>query len=71
MKIEIYEDQQNKTFKATIWTGPDGIDSADFVCSSLGECFEEIKEFIIMTSLTYSDDIRQTIKSYFSGINLK
>jgi hypothetical protein len=25
-----------------IYDGPDGIDEEDFLCSSLGECFEEV-----------------------------
>ena len=32
----------SKEYTATIWDGPDGIDEDSFVCSSLGECFEQI-----------------------------
>lgn len=56
MKIEIYDNPQDDTYAAKIFDGPDGIDHADFVCGSLGECFEEIIKFRLMNGLTYTDD---------------
>ena len=55
MKIEIYDNQQDNTYTAKIWDGPDGIDDATFVCDSLGKCFEELIRFRIMNGLTYDD----------------
>ena len=43
MRIEITDAlHPTKTYTATIWDGPDGIDEDSFVCRSLGECFEQI-----------------------------
>lgn len=56
MKIEIYDNPQDNTYTAKIWDGPDGIDYADFVCSSLGECLEQIIQFRIMNGLCYTAD---------------
>jgi len=65
MKIEIYDNPQDNTYTAKIW---DGIDHADFVCGSLGECFEELIKFRLMNGLTYVDD-KEAIRSYFSSLN--
>lgn len=71
MKIEIYDNQQDKTYTAKIWDGPDGIDDATFVCDSLGKCFEELIRFRIMNGLTYVDDEnpKEAIRSYFNSID--
>lgn len=71
MKIVITDNPQDDTYTAKIWDGPDGIDYADFVCSSLSECLEKIIEFRIVNSLTYVDDDnpKEAIRSYFSSIN--
>lgn len=42
MRIEISNNPQDGTYNWKLHTGPDGIDDYDGVCSSLGECFEEI-----------------------------
>jgi hypothetical protein len=42
MKIEINSIPQDEQYYVKICDGPDGIDEADFLCSSLGECFEQI-----------------------------
>jgi hypothetical protein len=42
MKIEINSIPQDEQYYVKIFDGPDGIDEADFLCSSLGECFEQI-----------------------------
>ena len=42
MKIEIDHIPQDDQYFIKIYGGPDGIDEADFLCSSLGECFEQI-----------------------------
>lgn len=70
MKIEIYDNQQDKTYTAKIWDGPDGIDDATFVCDSLGKCFEELIRFRIMNGLTYVDDEnpKEGIRLYFNSI---
>ena len=53
MKIEIADNLQDGTYYAEIWDGPDGIDYADFVCGSLGECLEQIIQFRIMNGMDY------------------
>lgn len=71
MKIEITDNPQDLTYTAKIYDGPDGCDYADFVCGSLGECFENIVKFRIMNGLTYTDDEnpKEAIRSYFNSIN--
>jgi hypothetical protein len=57
MKIEITNNLQDNTYTAKIWdTGPDGIDYADFVCGSLGECFEEIIKWEVLNGMRYVND---------------
>ena len=53
MKIEIINNLQDNTYTAKIWDGPDGIDYADFLCGSLGECFEEIIKHEIWNGMDY------------------
>jgi hypothetical protein len=53
MKVEIADNLQDGTYYAEIWDGPDGIDYADFVCGSLGECLEQIIQFRIMNGMNY------------------
>ena len=53
MKIEITNNLQDNTYTAEIWDGPDGIDYADFVCGSFGECLEQIIQFRIMNCMNY------------------
>jgi hypothetical protein len=71
MKILITDNPQDDTYTTKIWDGPDGINYADFVCGSLGECLEQIIQFRIMNSLTYVDDDnpKEAIRSYFNSIN--
>jgi hypothetical protein len=70
MKIEIDDNPQDGTYTARIWDGPEGIDYADFVCGSLGECLEQIIQFRIMNSLSYVDENpKEAIRSYFNSIN--
>ena len=42
MKIVITDNPQDDNYIWQLYTGPDGSDSYDGVCSSLGECFEQI-----------------------------
>jgi hypothetical protein len=56
MKIEIADNLQDGTYTAKIWDGPDGVDYRDFLCSSLGECMEQIIQFRIFNSLSYFAD---------------
>lgn len=71
MTIEIIDNPQDNTYTAKIWDGPDGIDYADFVCGSLGECMEQIIQFRIINGLSYADDEnpKEAIRSYFNSIN--
>jgi hypothetical protein len=69
MKIEITNNLQDRTYTVEIWDGPDGIDYAEFVCGSLGECLEKIIQFRIFNGLTYWDSPKEAIKSYFDSIN--
>jgi hypothetical protein len=56
MKIEITNNLQDNTYTAKIWDGPDGIDYADFLCGSLGECFEEIIKWEVLNGVGYVND---------------
>ena len=56
MKIEITDNLQDGTYYAEIWDGPDGIDYADFLCGSLGECFEEIIKWEVLNGMRYVND---------------
>jgi hypothetical protein len=70
MKILITDNPQDDTYTTKIWDGPDGINYADFVCGSLGECLEQIIQFRIMNSLSYVDENpKEAIRSYFNSIN--
>jgi hypothetical protein len=71
MKIEIIDNPKDDTYTTKIWDGPDGINYADFVCGSLGECLEQIIQFRIINGLTYVDDDnpKEAIRSYFNSIN--
>lgn len=70
MNIEITDNPQDGTYTAKIWDGPDSIDYADFVCGSLGECFEKIVQFRIMNGLSYIDENpKEAIMSHFNSIN--
>ncbi len=53
MKIEINDLPTDGQYYAKILDGPDGIDEADFLCSSLGECFEQIIIFRTLNSQKY------------------
>lgn len=68
MKIEINSNSDNSKWTVKVYDGPDGIDDAIFNCDTLGECFEKIVEFRIMNSLTYAEDVKESIKDYFGGI---
>ena len=54
MKIEINYIPQDEQYYAKIFDGPDGIDEADFLCSSLGECFEQIVIFRTLNAQKYN-----------------
>ena len=56
MKIEIGRLHALDQYYAKIWDGPNGIDVEDFVCSSLGECFEEIIRWRTLNALHYKND---------------
>jgi hypothetical protein len=53
MKVEINSIPQDEQYYVKIFDGPDGIDEADFLCSSLGECFEKIIQFRTLNALSY------------------
>ena len=53
MKIEINDIPQDDQYYAKIFDGPDGINEADFLCSSLGECFEKIVIFRTLNAQKY------------------
>ncbi len=56
MKIEIDYISQDEQYLVKIFDGPDGIDEADFLCSSIGECFEQIIQFRILNALRYTEN---------------
>ena len=53
MKIEINYIPQDNQYYAKIYDGPDGLEEEDFLCSSLGEVFEEIVRWRTLISLSY------------------
>jgi len=53
MKIEINDLPTDGQYYTKIFDGPDGIDEADFLCSSLGECFEQIIIFRTLNAQKY------------------
>jgi hypothetical protein len=54
MKVEINSNPQDEQYYVKICDGPDGIDEADFLCSSLGECFEQIVMWRTLNSKQYN-----------------
>ena len=54
MKIEIVYYNKYNQYYAKIHDGPDGIDEEDFVCASLGECFEEIVKWRTLNAEQYT-----------------
>ena len=60
MKIEIKYISQDDQYFVKIFDGPDLIDEADFLCSSLGECFEQIVMWRTLNSLQYRIELRGT-----------
>jgi hypothetical protein len=71
MKYQIDYRPEDNTYLAQIWTGPDGIDDATFVCGSLGECFEKFVKYEAINGLTYSDSPAAGIRKYFESVNYK
>ena len=71
MKYQIDYRPEDNTYLAQIWTGPDGVDDATFVCGSLGECFEQFVKYEAINGLTYSDSPVAGIRKYFESINYK
>ena len=69
MKITIYHNTQDDNYIVNVYDGPDGLDHADFVCGSLGECFEEIMRFRAFNAMSYADNPKESLKHYFSSIN--
>lgn len=55
MKIQINYVPSENLYYAEVWDGPDRIDHEDFLCSSLGEAFEEIVKFRMKVALQYYD----------------
>ena len=53
MKIEINSIPQDEQYYVKIFDGPDLIDEADFLCSSLGECFEQIVMWRTLNAQNY------------------
>jgi hypothetical protein len=55
MKIEINYIPQHNQYYAKIYDGPDLIEEEDFLCSSLGEVFEEIVKWRTLISFSYRE----------------
>ena len=55
MKIEINYIPQHNQYYAKIYDGPDGLEEEDFLCSSLGEVFEEIVKWRTLISFSYRE----------------
>ncbi len=68
MNLTVNYDFQTKQYHAKIFDGPDSIDSAEFLCDSLGGVFEKVLIFITMNGLTYCETPEEGLKSYFRSI---
>lgn len=55
MKIQIDYISQDDQYFAVIFDGPDGIDVKNFLCSSLGEIFEEIIKWRTLNAQHYCE----------------
>lgn len=53
MKIKIIDIPQDSKYIWRLYTGADGADEYEGICSSIGECFEEIIKREIMNSVSY------------------
>ena len=53
MKVEILYHPGDANYTWKLWTGPDGINEYDGLCSSIGECFEEIIKHEIWNGMDY------------------
>jgi hypothetical protein len=53
MKIEILHHLRDDNYSWKLYTGADGADEYDGLCSSLGECFEEIIKHEIWNGIDY------------------
>jgi hypothetical protein len=53
MKVEILHHPGDGNYSWKLWTGPDGIDFYDGICSSIGEVFEEIIKHEIWNGMDY------------------
>ena len=70
MKITIFHNTQDDNYIVQIYDGPDGLDHADFICGSLGECFEQIMQFRIFNRLSYGEaDPGTTLEKYFESLD--
>jgi len=53
MKIEIIDNPKDGTYTWRLYTGADGADEYNGLCSSIGECFEEIIKYEIWNGMDY------------------
>ena len=53
MKIEIIDNPKDGNYTWKLYTGPDGTDTYDGVCETLGECFEKIIKYEVWNSMEY------------------
>ena len=56
MKIVINYHPQLDEYHSKIWDGPDGCEEESFVCSSLGELFEQIIMWRTLIAQQYIKD---------------
>jgi hypothetical protein len=56
MKIEIIDNPQDGNYTWKLYTGPDGADDYNGLCSSIGECFEDIIKHEILNGMEYVND---------------
>jgi hypothetical protein len=56
MKIVITDNPQDGNYIWRLYTGPDGIDDYDGLCSSIGECFEEVIKHEVLNAMEYVND---------------
>jgi hypothetical protein len=53
MKIVITDNPKDGNYTWKLYTGPDGADDYNGLCSSIGECFEEIIKYEVWNSMEY------------------
>ena len=68
MHLTVSYNSESNQYIAKVYDGPDGIDDAEFNGSCFGEVFEKVIQFVTINGLTYAEDPKDAIRSYFTRI---